>query len=131
MRATAQRYLESQVLTASPEQLVVILYDGAIRFCRRAEDAFNQSKADEAGEILIRAQRVVLELVCALRPEASPDIVKNLGGLYAFVYEQLVWANVERDVKRIQDAVSVLETLREGWSGAIEKTKGKGSEETS
>ncbi len=124
MRATAQRYLESQILTASPEQLVVILYDGAIRFCRRAEDAFTQSRSDEAGELLIRAQRVVLELVCALRPESNPDIVKNLGGLYAFVYEQLVWANVERDVKRIRDAVSVLETLREGWSGAIEKTKG-------
>lgn len=124
MRATAQRYLESQVLTASPEQLVLILYDGAMRFCRQAEEAFIASRADEAGELLIRAQRVVLELVCALRPEANPDIVKSLGGLYAFVYEQLVWANVERDPKRIRDAVSVLGTLREGWAGAVEKGKG-------
>ncbi len=128
MHPTAQRYLESQILTASPEQLVVILYDGAIRFCLRAQEALEAAKGEEAGDLLIRAQRIVLELLCALRPDANPEISRNLSNLYVFMYEELVWANISRDTARIHNILPLLETLREGWSIAIEKAKEKRGE---
>ena len=118
-----QRYHESQVLTAAPEQLVVMLDDGAIRFCARAEAALERGNASEAGESMIRAQRIVLELLCALRPEENPAISQNLSALYTFMYEQLVWANVHADAGKIQTVSKLLGTLREGWAEAIDKRK--------
>lgn len=123
MKQTAQRYLESQVLTAPPERLVVLLYDGAIRFALRAAEAIDKKDMEEAGTLLIRAQRIILELLCALRPEANREVSGNLTRLYGFVYEELVWANVERDAARIRKVVPVLETLREGWASAVDKIK--------
>lgn len=126
MKQVQTKYLESQVLTASPERLVVILYDGAARFCVQAQEAIRQKRGAEAGELLIRAQRVVMELLCALNAEAAPEIARNLASLYSFMYEQLVWANVEQSEERIETVVKLLGTLREGWAGAIERRKAEG-----
>ena len=114
-----RKYLETQILTASREQLLLLLYDGAIRFAEKGRDAVLAKEPAEAHDQLVRAQRIVIELWCALNPEADPELSKNLGGLYSFAYLRLVHANVQRDAKAADEALGILRTLREAWGEAV------------
>ena len=119
----SKRYLETQVMTASREQLLLMLYDGGIRLCEQGAEAFEQKQFEQAHEALLRAQRVVIELWCALNPEVDPELARSLGGLYSFVYLRLVHANVTRDAAALGEAVSLLKTLRQAWGEAVEKAR--------
>lgn len=120
-----RKYLETQILTASREQLLVMLYDGAVRFAERGRDAVLAGDVSGAHDSLVRAQRIVIELWCALNPGTDPELARNLGGLYSFVYLRLVRANVQRDAKAVDEALGVLNTLREAWTEAAAKAKGE------
>ena len=121
-QAAPQRYLETQILTASREQLLLMLYDGALRFCDQGREALQAKAFEQAHEALIRAQRIVIELWCALNPDVSPDLGKSLGGLYSFAYLRLVHANVHHEAAAIDEAIGVLRTLREAWGEAVART---------
>ena len=118
-----QKYLETQILTASREQLLLLLYDGAIRFAEKGRDAVLAKNVQESHDLLVRAQRIVIELWCALNPEVDPGLSRNLGGLYSFVYLRLVHANIRRDPKAADEALGVLKSLRESWGEAVGKSK--------
>lgn len=118
-----RRYLETHILTASREQLLVMLYDGALRFCEQGKEALAGKRLEESHEALVRAQRIVVELWCALDPAQDAELAKRLGGLYAFLYLRLVHANVHRDVVAVEDAVKVLGTLRQAWAEAADKVR--------
>ena len=118
-----RKYLETQILTASREQLLLMLYDGAIRFAQKGRDAVLAKEVGESHDHLVRSQRIVIELWCALNPEADAELAKNLGGLYSFVYLRLVHANVHRDAKAADEAIGILKSLREAWAEAVTKAQ--------
>jgi flagellar secretion chaperone FliS len=117
---TAQ-YLRNQILTASPEQLQLMLYDGAIRFSRRGRDALAKNDLEESFNHLTRAQRIVLEMLNGLRPEVNPEVCNKMVGLYNFVYRRLVDGSIHKDTQAIDEAIRILEYQRETWTLLMDK----------
>ncbi len=109
------RYREVDITTASPETLVVKLYEGAIRSARAALLHHDGGRVAERGQAISKAIAIVSELSSALDMERGGEIASNLSGLYGFVNEQLVEANLRGSHARIEDAVRILEILAEAW----------------
>jgi len=116
-------YLKNAVMTASPEQLQLMLYDGAIRFARQARGAIERKAFDDACEKLIRAQRIVAEMQNGLQRDVNPTLCEQLGQLYQFVYNRLVEANLKHDTAAIDEALTILEHQRETWLLLMERIK--------
>lgn len=117
----SNEYLRQAVLTATPEQLQMMLYDGAIRFARQARDALAQNDLSTSCEKLIRAQKIVLELDNGLRPDVNPELCRQLSQLYRFVYRRLIDANIRRDTAALEEALRILEHQRETWKLLLER----------
>jgi flagellar protein FliS len=116
--ASPQAYRESSVLTASPSQLIVMLYDGAGRFLRQAEALAADGAWDEAFERLGRAEAIVDELLITLDLEAG-QIAERLQAIYVFCKRHLIEARLERDAGRIGQVRRLLGNLREAWAEAV------------
>jgi len=115
--ASASRaYTESSVLTAPPERLVVMLYDGAGRFLARAAAAIRGGNAAVAGEQLGRANAILDELLGTLDHEAGGEIAIRLESIYLFCERTLVEAQLQRDADKVDRVASLLAELRESWA---------------
>jgi flagellar protein FliS len=121
MSEPGQEYLRDVVLSAPPEKLQLMLYDGAIRFCRQARDAISSNDIEGSYNLLTRAQNIVLEMQNALRPEVDPALCDRMSSLYNFVYRRLVDANVNKDMAALDEALRLLEYQRETWVMLLEK----------
>ncbi len=108
-------YLKTKVLTASPEELRLMLYDGAIKFCHQAKAAREANNIETAFECLMKAQKIVLELSTSLNHQISPELCSKLSALYTFIYRRLVDANINKDDKAIDESIKLLEYERETW----------------
>lgn len=111
-------YQRTQVDTASPVRLIMMLYDGAIRFLRQGQDAMQRGDREKQNNCLVRAQRILAELTSSLNIEEGGEIAVNLMALYQFMNEQLVIANLQDDVEKVQKVREMLESLREAWTQA-------------
>jgi len=117
-----QAYAESSVLTASREQLVVMLYDGAIRFLRQSAEAMRVGSREQSRNRMRRAEAIIDELNTTLDMSYG-DIPARLRSIYLFCKRQLIQANVESDPDKIDVVVKLLAELREAWdqvSGSAE-----------
>ena len=117
----SQQYLKNAVMTAGPEQLHLMLLEGAIRFATRGKEAIEQKDVEAAFNALERAQRIALELSNGLRREINPELVDQMAALYAFVYRRLLDGSVQRDAQAVEDALRILRHQRETWVMLIEK----------
>ncbi len=108
-------------MTASPEQLQLMLYDGAIRFATEGREAVEAKNYEMAYERLSRAQKIVLEMERGLRPEIAPELCGRLSALYMFVYRRLVDGCVQHEIKPIDEALHVLRFERETWVMLLDK----------
>jgi flagellar protein FliS len=122
----AKEYLKTQIQTASREQLILMLYDGAIRFGDQAKDRLALQDWEGSHGLLIRAQNIVLELLYALDRKTGGSIADNLAGLYTYCYQRLVEANIFHNPEKIDECNGILRKLREAWVQAIANLK-KGS----
>jgi flagellar protein FliS len=109
------RYLETAVETASPARLIVMLYDGAIRFINEAAHAMQQRDYETQNAKLQRAQKILAELISSLDFDKGGEIAENLFRLYTYMYNQLVEANINDNLDRLQHVVQLLSELREAW----------------
>jgi flagellar protein FliS len=110
-----QRYLNVQYETVDQGALILMTYDGAIRFCHSAEQCLTADDKVGKGMWLTKAFDAVGELRKSLRPESGGDTAKYLDQAYSFVCTQLTMANVTGRTEHIQNALQVLETLRDAW----------------
>lgn len=117
----AQNYLRTKVLTATPEQLQLMLYDGAIRFAEQARTALQQKSYDQSYALLCRCQKIILELQCGLKHELAPELCSKLSALYNFVFRKLVEANTQHSVPALDEALQILQYQRETWSLLLQK----------
>ncbi len=113
--ASPQSYRDSAVLTATPEQLVVMLYDGVGRFLRQAEVVMEEGAYGQASERLSRAEAIIDELLITLNMDAG-EISTRLQSIYLFCKRHLAEARVHRDPRRVADVRRLLADLREGWA---------------
>jgi len=108
-------YKENDILTRPPEQLVVLLYEGAISSLKRAAAAMEAGDHETKAHHCNRAQAIIDELNVSLDTEAGGEVAANLRRLYLFMTTHLSQANVRQDPQMIRDVVACLEDLNEGW----------------
>jgi flagellar secretion chaperone FliS len=118
-----QAYHHNAVATAAPEQLVVMLFDGALRFSRRAVAAYEAGQRPQATQAIARVTSIVNELNATLDLEAGGDIARNLRSIYGFVNRHLVEAVREADPNRVMQAAQLLAELREAFSEASKEVR--------
>ncbi len=119
----SQEYLKNAVMTASPEQLHLMLYDGAIRFATRGREAIEAKDREAAFNSLDRAQRIVLEMTAGINRDINPELADRMVSLYNFIYRRLVDANLEQDTGAVDDALRILRYQRETWVMLMKKAQ--------
>lgn len=108
-------YQENRVTTQTPGRVVVILYEGAIKFLKQAIGELDNGQFIEKGKSISRAVDIIQELNVTLNMEAGGEIAKNLRQLYAFMLERLFKANIKKDPDMIREVIGLLEGLNDGW----------------
>jgi len=116
-----ESYLETEAMTASPQKRQLMLIEGVIRFIEQARRRWQSNENDQACECLIRAQKIVAELLAAIDHQVAPELTKQVAALYVFVFRTLVEANLHRDPQKLDDALRVLEPQREAWQGVCKE----------
>ncbi len=127
MKNGYQKYKNTAVTSASKEKILLMLYEGAIKFTKRAIKACEEKNIAERGLNIGRACDIVMELNNTLDHKIGGEISSNLERLYIFITDQLTKANITGDPMYLHDSLKIMETLNEGWVQAIEKIK-KGEE---
>src|SRR6476659_5556419 len=96
-----QNYLATEVMTASPQKLQLMLIEGALRFGNQARALWQPKRDEEAGEAIIRCQEIVAQLLAGLRRENPSQLVKQIGSVYLFIHNSLVAAHLNRDEQKL------------------------------
>ncbi|MCL4541478.1 MAG: flagellar export chaperone FliS [Chloroflexi bacterium] len=108
------QYQQTQAETASGVQLVVMLYQGAIRFLNGATRAAEANNVEEAHRCILRAQGIICELMSTLNVDAGP-VAMNLLRVYDYMYQRLVTANVKKDAGMLRETAGLLRELLTAW----------------
>jgi flagellar protein FliS len=112
----AQNYLRTRVMTATPEQLQMMLYDGAIRFAEQAKAALVTEDYEKSYQSIAKVQKILTEMSCGLKPDVLPELCDKLSALYSYVYRKLIDANVKHDPEALEEAIALLRYQRETWA---------------
>ncbi len=113
-----QAYRTTQVQTSSPAELILLLYDGAIKYCRQAEAHLDNGERELAHNALLRSQDIIDELAVSLDFSAGEEIAQGLSQLYDYMGQRLVEANIHKDKAPITEVAAMLQELREAWAEA-------------
>lgn len=108
-------YLATEITTAAPQKLQLMLLDAALRHGRAARECWRKGQTEQAGETLIRCQEIVSSLLGGMNPDHDRELVRRVAGVYLFIYRTLVAAHVEQDMKKLDEALGILEIERETW----------------
>ena len=110
-----EAYQQTAVGTQSKGRLIVMLYDGAIKFLKLAIQELEAENFAAKGKYINRAQDIISELNAVLDMEAGGEIAENLRKLYLFMNRRLREANAKRDVQMIREVIGLLEELNQSW----------------
>ena len=118
-----QKYKKTSVQSASKEKLLLMMYEGAIKYMKRAVVAIEKNNLAEKGINIGHAYDIVMELNNTLDHTIGGEVAANLEQLYMFVTDQLIQANINNDKVKLEDAIRIMTTLLDGWSQAVEQVK--------
>jgi flagellar protein FliS len=110
-----QQYRTTTVETASPVELVSMLYQGVLRFTQRGIHAIERRNVEEAHASFVRAQAIVIELAAYLDLQAGGEVAQNLNALYDYAYHRLVEANCQKTTAPAEDVVQLFRSLLPAW----------------
>lgn len=108
-------YQETAIATQGRGRLVVMLYDGAIRFLRQAIQDIQRNDFAAKGKHIAKAQDILFELNTVLDVEQGGQLAQNLRSLYNFMQRHLNQANLKKDPNMIQEVIGLLDELNQGW----------------
>jgi len=122
------RYLEASINSASPEELIIKVYDALLLFARQAIDVMEARPADIQArhDLLRRAQRACALLMGSLKMDLDSEIPGNLFRIYEFWHHQLVAANMQGDVTKVRELLPLIAGMRETWVEAIKRYRTEG-----
>lgn len=112
----AQAYYQTQIQSRSPLELVVMLYDGALRFLQQTVDAMERGDLVAKRDSLSRAMAIVTELHGMLDLEQGGEVAASLDSLYTYMMERLTTANQQRDTAPVAEVMRLMSGLRDAWS---------------
>lgn len=116
-------YKKNQFYTADKGTLLLMLYQGAIDFLKRAKGHLERGEIADKGIYISKAHAVIAELLNSLDVKAGGDLSRTLGSLYGFMMDQLMDAHLGNTVKPIDDVISLLSTLNGAWEAAVAQTR--------
>lgn len=122
-RDLADQYLENSILTASPQELVLMLFNGAIKFMNQYIDFASKKEYANAHTAIIRAQDIFIELMSTLKPEY--EISGNLFDLYTFILDNLEKANFKKETEPVSQMIELTKDLRDTWEEIVKNPNGK------
>ena len=121
-------YKKTSIHTASKEQILLMLYQTAIKSCKRAIEAIKNKELAVKGEQIGKLQDIVMELSNSLDHEVGGEIANELSSLYDYIIYASSQANINIDEKPLEGCLEVLVTLYDGWTEAIKSLKNKPAE---
>ena len=113
-----QNYQQNAVNTASPGELTLMLYNGCLKFIHIAKQAINESRMQDKNTNLVKAQKIIQELMITLNMEQ--EVSKQLMPLYAYLHTQLIQANIKNDVSILDEVEGFVVQFRDTWKEAIQ-----------
>lgn len=121
------RYRSMQVNTSSNGGLVIMLYEGALKFMHRAQTAIEQNNFQQAHNNIIKIEDIVLELRNTLDTTAG-EVAENLASIYTYMYDRLVEANMNKDITILNEISGYLSELLEAWRQAVKMVECSGQD---
>lgn len=115
-----KEYKKNQVETATPEQILILLYDGAIQYLNKAKVDLEQSNDEQYHSNIFSCQKIIIEFMNTLDMENGGSLAQNLYRLYDYLYNVLLKTGLNRKVEGIDEVLKHLTSLRETWQKAIE-----------
>lgn len=113
LRNAANLYQHNTVQTASPAKIILMLYDGAIRFCNIAKDAIDENNIEKTNTNLQKAQKIIVQLRMDL--DMKYPIANEFDRVYDYIYRRLVEANMKKDKEILEEALKHIKTMRDTW----------------
>ncbi len=132
----ANQYKQMAIKTATPQQLLIMLYEAAIQNVKKAQACIDAKDIAGKGKHICKTHDIINELTNSLNFEIGGDIARELERLYGFMTDQLIKANMENSKEKLQAVQKLLETLLSGWKVAVaqfnkeQATKDKGQAQT-
>jgi flagellar protein FliS len=113
------KYLQNSIQTATPGQLLIMLYDGAIRFCRQGIEAIKEQRYSDANTSLLKTQDIISEFIITI--DRSNPISENLLNLYEYFNTRLIEANMKKEIEPAEEVLGHLIDLKETWIQAAKQ----------
>jgi len=123
-RANVGRYKENQVMLSSPGEILLALYDGAIRFARQARVAIEDNNPAIKGEKIGSVMAILAELTATLDHSQAPQLCGQLEQLYDYLTDRLQEASIHLDVDPLDEVIMHLGKLRDTWAEAVRVSEG-------
>lgn len=114
-------YFRNKVLTAGPEELRLLLIEGCIRFLRSGRDGLASKDFEKVYDSFSNARNILVELMSSLKHDIAPDVCANLEAIYTYVFKRVTEGSFEKDIAKIDEAISLMEYDRETWILLMEK----------
>lgn len=118
----ALAYGSRKIETASPAELTLMLYDGAIKFCNIAMDAIEKKNYEKANTNIQKARSIIVELKTTL--DHKYPVAKDYDLIYDYIFRKLVDANVKKDAEILEEALNQIRDMRNIWKEIMSKSKG-------
>lgn len=119
--STSEKYKQNAVMTSSPEELTLMLYNGAVKFITLSKMMIEQNDMEKTHNSIMRSQAIISELNITL--DMKYEISKNLRQLYIFILEKLTEANIKKETKPLDEILPLVKDLRDTWKEAIKNYK--------
>lgn len=116
-----QAYKLNSINTASPEELTLMLYDGAVKFGNQALTAIENKNFEEANRLILRTEDIIQEFRCTL--DMKYEISNTFEIMYEYIYRRLVEANVKKDTEILKEAIGIIKEMRDTWKEAMKLSK--------
>lgn len=114
-------YKTNSINTASPEELTLMLYDGAIKFGNQALIAIEHKNYDEANRLILRTEDIIQEFRCTL--DKKYPVSQTFETMYEYIYRRLVEANIKKDTEILKEAIGIIKDMRDTWKEAMKLVK--------
>lgn len=117
------KYKQTEMETSTPDKLLIMLFDGGIRFLTRAQSALQDKDYEAANKWLLKTQDILSELMITLHMDQGGEIAANLYELYDFYRNEVIQVNLKKDLKRLEPVLEFFHLFRDTWVEASKKAR--------
>lgn len=116
-----QAYNNSKIMTASPAELTLMLYEGAIKFCNIAIMGIEENDIEKAHNNIMKVERIITEFQATL--DNKYEVAKDFNNVYSYIQERLKEANIKKDKEILEEVLTHLRTMRDTWKEVMHLNK--------